>query len=79
MERRVLAPFRKRCPAFSFVAAAPTPTLQRKQIDTRTGLDSLGPSQDAKTLNHVDRIAAGFDKLDKAEALKRHREAFEEK
>jgi len=58
---------------------SPTPTLQRKQIDTRTGLDSLGPSQDAKTLNHVDRIAAGFDKLDKAEALKRHREAFEEK
>src|SRR5438105_6720073 len=44
-----------------------SPSRQHAQFDTRTGLDSLGPSQDAQTLNHVDRIAAGFDALDRAE------------
>src|SRR5438477_2868009 len=55
------------------------PSRQHAQFDTRTGLDSLGPSQDARTLNHVDRIAAGFDALDRAELAKRHRDAFEDK
>ena len=52
------------------------PSRQHAQFDTRTGLDSLGPSQDAQTLNHVDRIAAGFDALDRAEVVKRHKAAF---
>ena len=53
-----------------------SPSRQHAQFDTRTGLDSLGPSQDAQTLNHVDRIAAGFDALDRAEVVKRHKAAF---
>ena len=59
--------------------SAAQPILQHAQFDTRTGLDSLGPSQDPRTLQHIDRIAKGFDALDRAELAKRHRDAFEDK
>jgi hypothetical protein len=48
-------------------------------IDTRTAEPTSGPVHDAQTLDHikhVDRIAASFDRLDRAEALQRHRAAF---
>lgn len=45
--------------------------------DTRTGLDTPGPSPvDTATIRAVDRIARYHEDLERAEAEKRHRDAF---
>lgn len=56
----------------------PEPSIlphQRSQIDTRTGRPAQGMPADVRTHQMVDRIAAGYDRLDRAEALEREREA----
>src|ERR1043166_9966046 len=50
---------------------------QHSQIDTRTGRPAEGPAHDTRAYAHIARIAAGYERLDKAEALKREREARE--
>ena len=47
-------------------------------LDTRTGQPVEGPPTDTAKIRHVDRIAAGFDRLDRAETLARHKKAFGE-
>jgi hypothetical protein len=59
----------------------PSPSIRptKAMFDTRTGLDSGGPQHDSRAYEQIDKIAEYHEKLDRAEAMKRHKDAFGEK
>jgi hypothetical protein len=43
-----------------------------QMVDTRSGLASQGPQADLRTNAHIDRIAAGFDRRDRIDTVRRY-------
>jgi len=57
----------------------PSPPPRPEAIDTRTAQPVQVRAHDEAAYRHIDRIADYHDKLDRAEAVKRHKDAFGEK